>query len=486
MLTYFISYSDIENRFIKLRFSITQINQDILYLQLPSWRPGRYELQNFAKNIRKFRIFDDQGKNVHYTKTTKDRWEIYTKGVNEINIEYEYFANQPDAGGSFICNEYLYINPVNCMMYIEGRMDEQYTLHFSLPNDYRIASQLTQQAKHTLIAPGFDYLVDSPLIASPTLDLHTVSDIFNSESFVINIWFQGKHPFGVERLKNDTLTYAKFQIEKMGEMPSKEFHFLYLMHEQPFRHGVEHLNSTVIAMGQLEDQTVEEYYNDLLAISSHEFFHLWNIKRMRPAEMWPYDFTKENYSTLGYVYEGITTYLGDLFLLHSGVWNEEQYLHSLSSDLLRHMKNEGRYNYSLAESSWDTWLDGYVPGVKGRKISIYIEGLIAAWCADVLLLEHTNGKHRLYDVMRELYNQSYKKQKGYTPDDYKHILEQLSGSSFNTYFDELIFGKGHFDGWVEKVTSKLGVQFVFNSLLNNLTVIKQDVKSELNKKWIDN
>jgi|LakMenEpi03Aug12_release.lakeMendotaPanAssembly.Ray.scaffolds.fasta_scaffold67093_3 predicted metalloprotease with PDZ domain len=486
MLTYFISYSDIESRFIQLRFSITQIHQDTLYLQLPSWRPGRYELQNFAKNIRKFRIVDDQGKNIRYTKTTKDRWEIYTKGVNEINIEYEYFANQPDAGGSFICNEYLYINPVNCMMYVEGRMDEQYTLHFSLPNDYRIASQLTLISNHTLSAPGFDYLADSPLIASSSLELHSISGTFNAEPFTINLCFQGKHPFDVERLKNDTLTYVKFQIETMGDMPAKEFHFIYLMHEQPFRHGVEHLNSTVIAMGQFENQTTEEYYNDLLAISSHEFFHLWNIKRIRPVEMWPYDFTKENYSTLGYVYEGITTYLGDLFLLHSGVWSEEQYLHSLSGDMLRHFNNEGRHNYSLAESSWDTWLDGYVPGVKGRKISIYIEGLIAAWCADVILIEETKGKFRLYDVMKEMYRQFYKHQKGYSAEDYKHILELFSGTSFNTYFDELILGKGHFDRWVEKITSKLGVQFVSNTLLNTLIIINKDIKSELNRKWIDN
>jgi predicted metalloprotease with PDZ domain len=484
MLTYHISFEDNENRFIRLCFKISQIHQDILYLQLPSWRPGRYELQNFAKNIRKFNVLDSNRNVVHYVKTSKDRWEIDTKGISEITIEYEYFANQPDAGGSYTCNDYVYINPVNCMMYVEGRMDEQYTLYFSLPENYRIASQLTQVSKHTLSAPGFDYLADSPLIASPSLELHAISGTFNSEPFTINLWFQGKHPFDVERLKNDTLTYAQYQIEKMGEMPSKVYHFLYLMHEQPFRHGVEHLDSTVIAMGQLEDQTVEEYYNDLLAISSHEFFHLWNIKRMRPAEMWPYDFTKENYSTLGYVYEGITTYLGDLFLLHSGVWSEEQYLHSLSGDLLRHVKNEGRFNYSLAESSWDTWLDGYVPGVKGRKISIYIEGLIAAWCADILLLEHSKGKNRLYDAMRELYNLSYKRHKGYTAEDYKQILEEMSNISFHAYFEELIYGRGYFEQWLNGITTKLDLNIMHMEMFNTLKIIKQSIKHKLIQDWL--
>jgi predicted metalloprotease with PDZ domain len=451
-------------------------------LQLPAWRPGRYELQNFAKNIRCFNITDGDGNAVKYQKLTKDRWEIYTKGLSTILVSYEYFANQPDAGGSYLCSDFLYINPVNCMMYVEGRMDETYTLTFDLPENYELATQLHIIGKHQCTAPDFDYLADSPLIASPSLQCVSFTDDYKGKPYTVKLWFQGKHTLNLERLITDTKSYTAFQVAVMGEMPCETFHFLYLMLEKPFRHGVEHLNSTVIALGKLEDQTDEEFYNDLLAISSHELFHLWNIKRIRPAEMWPYDFTKENYSIQGYVYEGITTYLGDLFLLHSGVWNQEQYLSSLQSDLLRHFTNDGRFNYSLAESSWDTWLDGYVQGVPGRKISIYIEGLIAAWVADVYIIRNTNGKHRLYDVMRDLYKEFYLQNKGYTSTDYFEVLAKYVGAEISAYVDELIFGKGKFEHWLNRICVELGLVISFDEERKNLIIKQVDCLTNIQQK----
>lgn len=472
MMHYQISYTNADERFIQLTLTIERIQQNEIFIQLPSWRPGRYELQNFAKNIRKFQIVDVQGRQVAYTKTTKDRWKVQTEGVQSIIVSYEYFANQCDAGGSYLCNQFLYINPVNCMMYVEGRMDEEYTLTFNLPDHYMIATQMKLMDKHTCIAPHFDYLADSPLIAGNNLEHHIIESDYLGNAYHIHIWFQGKHPFDVERLLADTKTYTAFQISKMEEMPCENYHFIYLMLDSPFRHGVEHLDSTVIALGQLSDQTNEEFYHDLLAISSHEFFHLWNIKRIRPLEMLPYDFTRENYSTQGYVYEGVTTYLGDLFLYHSQVWSWEQYASSLTSDLQRHYSNTGRMHYSLAESSWDTWLDGYVPGIPGRKISIYIEGLIAAWAADVLIQQSSNH-HTLYDVMHALYHEYYKKGKGYTVNDYRELLERYSGVSFDYYFQEIIVGRGYFQKWIDFIVSHSELVIVYDSNNKALTLNKK-------------
>lgn len=458
---YHISYTQPESKFITLRYTITHIHDDSIFLQLPAWRPGRYELQNFAKNVRSFFITDSNGKQVPYKKRTKDRWEVNTRGVSSIVVHYEYYANQPDAGGSYVCNEFLYINPVNCMMYVEGRIHEPYVIEMDLPEEYNVATQLHEQKKHCFTAPDFDYLADSPLIASATVQSAAFTDTYNGKEYTIYLWFQGTHEVDVECLKRDTKQYTSYQIKCMGDMPCDSYHFLYLMLDTPFRHGVEHLNSTVIALGKYPDQTEEEFYNDLLAISSHEFFHLWNIKRLRPEEMWPYDYTQENYSELGFVYEGVTTYLGDLFLVQSGVWSAEQYISSLRSDLLRHFTNEGRFRYSLAESSWDTWLDGYVPGVPGRKISIYIEGLIAAWVADVVLFTSTAGKKRLCDAMKQLYHNTYICGKGYSASDYMSTLEEMSSTSFETYTAELIHGRGQFDSWLNNLCEHLGLEIIY-------------------------
>jgi predicted metalloprotease with PDZ domain len=474
---YRVSVADTANHFIQLQYTISNIHQDYIEVQLPAWRPGRYELQNFAKNVRLFGVNDENGHAVSYRKLTKDRWLINTQGVDEVVISYQYYANQPDAGACYVDESYLYINPVHCFMYVDGRMNEEYTIDFDLPADYSIACQMQQKNKHTLVAPNFDYLVDSPLFASNHLQHHT----FNVKETEMHIWFQGAHPFNVERLIDDTTTYALKQIDVFGELPCKAYHFLYLMHQTPARHGVEHLDSTVISMGQLPDQTVEEYYHDLLAISSHELFHLWNIKRIRPEDMHPYDFTKENYSTLGYVYEGVTTYYGDLMLMQSGVWSWEQYANSFNGDLKRHTDNIGRFNYSVAESSWDTWLDGYVPGVLGRKTSIYIEGMIAAVIADISIIKHSDAKYSLHDVMHDLYVECYKKGNGYNQNIYKQLLEKYSGISFDNYFETIIWGKGQMQTALEVALKSVGCE-LRKDAIGNFILYKLDNTNPLQQK----
>lgn len=474
---YQVSIADTQNHFIELCYSIPNIHQDFIEVQLPAWRPGRYELQNFAKNVRYLTVTDENGQHIAFKKINKDRWHIHTKGIKQVFITYQYYANQPDAGACFVDKHYLYINPVHCFMYTEGRLDEPYTIDFTLPDDYEIACQMKQTKKHQLYAPNFDYLADSPLFASNQLAHHT----FTVSNTLMHIWFQGKHHFDVYRLIEDTITYTQKQIEVFGDLPCAEYHFLYLIHDKPARHGVEHLDSTVIAMGQLEGQTTEEFYNDLLAISSHELFHLWNIKRIRPTDMLPYDFTKENYSTLGYVYEGVTTYYGDLMLLQSGVWSWEQYAQSFNSDLKRHIDNTGRFNYSVAESSWDTWLDGYVSGVLGRKVSIYIEGMMAALIADLRIIKYSDGKSGLHQVMYDMYQLEAKKGKGYTEDSYKALLEKYAGCSFEPYFEQLIWGKGNLLSALEEALEWVGCQL--NKDLNGEYIIsKQTAISELQKK----
>lgn len=475
---YKVSISNPTEHFIQLTFTIDSIHQDYIHIQLPAWRPGRYELQNYAKNIRCFEITDDKKNQIAFKKITKDCWEVETKNINKIFISYEYYANQYDAGASYIDESQLYINPINCMMYVVGREDENYEIELAIPDEYKIACQL-QVTEKTIHAKNFDELADSPFIASASLQHSSIK----IQHTTIHFWFQGNHQLDIERLKNDTKLYTQKQIELFGDLPCSDYHFLYHILDKPFRHGVEHADSTVIAMGKSIEQNEEDFYNDLLAISSHELFHLWNIKRIRPVDMFPYDFTKENYSTLGYVYEGITTYYGDLILLRSGVWSWEKYCKSFSSDLKRHVENPGRFNYSVAESSFDTWLDGYVPGVIGRKTSIYMEGMLAAFIADIMIIKYSDKKYSLDNVMRDLYAHFYKHGKGYTESDYKSLLEKYSGIPFDNYFKEIIWGKGNFEKYLKDVVDCLGCEIDFTEPLlnrnNNYTI----TQNELFKCW---
>ncbi|HCP92783.1 MAG TPA: peptidase M61 [Bacteroidetes bacterium] len=481
---YNISILDTSNHFIKLAWTIENIHQDLLHIQIPAWRPGRYELQNFAKNVRNFNICDDQGNNVLFRKVVKDRWEVETHNIHKLVVIYEYYANQLDAGASFVSEEFLYINPVNCFMYVEGREDEEYTVDFNLPDDYMIACQLPV-SRNSIKAKNFDLLADSPLIASNTLQHYTfkaASNIQGSASSIIHFWFQGMPYHDMPKMIEETKKYCNEQVAVFGDLPCKEYHFLYHVLSTSFRHGVEHLDSTVIAMGPAEDWNNSEFYDSFMAISSHELFHLWNIKRIRPTDMLPYDFTKENYSTLGYVYEGITTYYGDVMLLRSGVWSWEQYTDSFKGDMQKHLSNPGRFNYSVAESSFDTWLDGYVPGVLGRKVSIYTEGMLAAFIADVLIIHHSNGQYSLDSVMFDLYHNFYKHDKGYSEADYKLLLEKYSSLNFDAYFADLIWGRGKYENWLVKAANLIGCTIHFESgeLTKNESITEQQ-RTNFNK-----
>ncbi len=461
-MKYTLSINKASEHFIILD-TIIHSNQSQIALQLPAWRPGRYELGNFAKNIRCFSAFAANGAPLKVRKKTKDLWLIDNIGSNDqIKVSYEYYANQLDAGACYIDEKQVYVNPVHCFMYQVDKMDVAFEVKLNIPNNYTIACQLAQK-NQTLLAANFDQLADSPFIASADLQHHSFD--FN-ESSTIHFWFQGKHELDIAQLEADTLKYTQTQVAVFEEMPCKDYHFLYQMLPTGFRHGVEHADSTVIAMGKGDSSLLLEFYNDLLAISSHELFHLWNIKRIRPASMWPYDFTKENYSGLGYVYEGVTTYYGDLMLWRSGVWTWEQYADSWNGDFLRHISNEGIKNYSVAESSFDTWLDGYVPGVPARKTSIYIEGMLAAMIADLSIIKASKGKYSLDNVLHDLYHLFYKQNKGYTEVDYRNLLEKYSGESFEQYFEKIIWGRNNI------ITELQNILPYFGCSINDYKLIK--------------
>jgi predicted metalloprotease with PDZ domain len=475
-MNYTIHIANATDHFVGLTAQIETLGAPLLQLQLPAWRPGRYELSNFAKNIRKLNITDSKGAPLEFNKISKDCWEVNCLNQTEIVLRYEYYANQPDAGACFVSEHLLYVNPVHCFMYVVGREAESFSVQLDVPMHWQIACQLPAK-NHKLQAQNFDQLADSPFFASPNLVHH--SFLLNQTTF--HFWFEGGVVADMALLAEQTRKYALVQTEIFGELPLVHYHFLYLLLPNTYRHGVEHADSTVIAMGPAAAINEPAFYNDFLAISSHELFHLWNIKRMRPAEMLPYDFTKENYSRLGYIYEGITTYYGDLTLLRSGVWDFETYAKSLAGDLERHYNNLGRFNYSLTASSFDTWLDGYVAGVKGRKVSIYIEGLIAAWVADIAILVRTNGASRLDDVLRRMYQDSYQLGLGYSQEIYKNLLESVSGVNFDSYFEEIIEGAGHWEKYIQKTLEHIGLELIIREKEDGILSCEIKKKQEINE-----
>ncbi|MBI3235748.1 MAG: M61 family peptidase, partial [Bacteroidetes bacterium] len=296
MNRYTVFYEYPQRHYVKLMFE-AKVTDKITELCLPVWRPGRYELQNYAKNIKDFEVYDENGNALTFKKVSKSVWHVYTIGAEFIRVTYYYYAHILDAGASFFNHSQLYINPCNCMLYISGREDDLCELRMDIPDDYEVAISLPYFEKKVYSAKDFHLLADSPFIISKDIKKSS----FEFQQSQIDLWFQGDFEYDEKQMIEDVKKYTAYQTNIFGELPSRHYHYLYQMMPIKFHHGVEHMNNTVIALGPDKNFDRVEFYNEFLGISSHEFFHLWNVKRIRPEEMWPYNYKQENYSKLGWI-----------------------------------------------------------------------------------------------------------------------------------------------------------------------------------------
>jgi len=454
MITYTLSTELPHRQYIQFKATFTHDGSDSLTIQLPAWRPGRYELANFAKNIRKFVPTDLDGNQLSFKKTTKDQWNISAKNLSEVHVNYEFYAAELNAGSTFFNERILYVNPVNCFMYrIGSEENESISVHLNVRSDYILASPLADAEKKSFNAKNVHELMDSPFMTSADLEHHA----FEESGCQFHLWINGTHQLDLAQVEADFRPFCKAQIEDFKSIPVDEYLFLFHFLEQNAYHGVEHEKCTVISLGPSKKLLERNFYEELLGVSSHELYHTWNVKAMRPADMLPYDYTQENYSELGYVYEGVTTYMGDWYLFTTGVYSFEQYSRHIGSYFLRHFHNAGRLNYSVSESSFDTWLDGYVAGAPGRKTSIYTEGCLIAFICDLKIIKATDGEKSLVTVMTQLWQSFGEKGKGYTEADYIHALESVSGESFSDILQNLIHGTADFTPYLNEALHTAGM-----------------------------
>ncbi|RYG46928.1 MAG: M61 family peptidase, partial [Chitinophagaceae bacterium] len=458
MLHYTISCPNPANQLLKIELLIENIETETLELQLAAWRPGRYELQNFAQNIHSISIKGFYEKKVAFEKITKDCWKVQVPPSRTLQITYYYYAHQMDAGGTWVDDKQLYVNPVTCFFAIVGRENEPCEVKLQIESSWQIATGMEVVNQNTLRAPNYDALADSPFIASGSLQHQT----YTCRGYNFHIWIQGECAPDWTKIIHDFERFTDIQIELFGDFPVPDYHYIYQILPYRHYHGVEHSNSTVCTLGPAENLMEPELYKEFLGVSSHELFHTWNIKKIRPVEMMPYDFTGENYFRTGYVAEGVTTYYGDVLLGRSGVFTEKQYLNELHNLFKRYFDNHGRHNQSVADASYDTWLDGYKPGIPNRKVSIYVNGAMAALILDLEIRHKTSGTKSLDDVMRMLWERFGKTGIGYSDQDYRNIAEEVYGDSLETYFRELIDGKIPHEFYLQKLLPHFGLELKIN------------------------
>ena len=387
-------------------------------------------------------------------KKTNGLWK--PAGVDRIKVNYNYYAFKMDAGSCWLDENQLYLNFINCLIFDPNRMEEKCVVNLGIPDDYVIACGLDKTDVKQLSATSFYHLVECPLIASNQLQ-HFVYELDETK---YHLWIMGQCDLNREKVEADFTAFTREQTLIMGRFPSTDYHYLCQILPYKVYHGVEHYNSTVIAMGPGEAMNEAWFYQNFLGVCSHELFHTWNVIRIKPGEFIPYDFTRENYFETGFVAEGFTTYYGDLFLVRSGVFDKNWYFGELKKLLNRHLHNFGRFNLSLTESSFDLWVDGYKKGIPDRKVSIYTKGALVALLLDLKIRQSTQNVNSLDQLMQRLWEKFGDTKLGYSTAHIIDIASQLAGTPLQDFFADLVEGTTPIEPYLTELLAFVGCELI--------------------------
>ena len=434
-ITYTVALNDIASQQFHVTTEIKNINQPKLELSLPTWTPGWYVVENYGKNLLRFTVTDGGGKRLQPRMTKKQIWSIDTKGISQIRVDYDYRATVLGLNQAKIATDFAFFTGIELFLEPLGHRTNPSTVKFQIPQRWKLMSALKDTSDPmTFIASDYDVLVDAPALMG-NFDVTEFSVEGKPHYFAA----APAGVFNAEKSKKFTELLGKTisaQSAIFGGLPYEKYvAFYFFMPAQSNASGaLEHLNSYVAFAPGGERSTPE----GILGTGSHEFFHLWNVKRIRPAEMWPYDYTRENETPLLWVSEGFTNYYGIVGTYRGGVTSKEQFLSAAANAAAGIENTEARKYISPADSSVSTWMGYDTPVAFG--ISYYTQGQNLACLLDLSIRNDTNGTASLDDVFRALYNDHYKKGRGFTTDDMIGIINRITKKDYRDFFNRYVFG----------------------------------------------
>jgi predicted metalloprotease with PDZ domain len=400
--------------------------RDTLDLCLPVWRPGRYAVLDQSGAVRQLRARDGNGKELAVHKTDKATWRIESGASDEVIVDYRLYANNLGDRTRHVDDTHAFISPAAVLMYCPDLRAEPLRVHLDIPPSWKVATGLDADTgdERTLLAPNYDVLVDSPIEAG--LQDRATFDV-DGVPHEIAVWWGGKpsldapparpRRFDLDRWSADFARIVRAQRDLFGELPYKRY--VFLLHVSPSASGgTEHLNSTVLQSSPERLQTEDGYLN-FLTLVSHEMFHTWNVKQLRPAGLKPYDYQRENYTDLLWVCEGTTTYYEYLILARAGLHKPDRILKSLGDSIDSIRRRPGALVQSPEEASFDSWVQSgrASPDSANSTVSIYESGAIASFALDLSVRGATGGAASLDTVLRDLYDRFPLSGPGYTRAD---------------------------------------------------------------------
>ncbi|MFK7922925.1 MAG: M61 family metallopeptidase [Bacteroidia bacterium] len=409
--------------------------------QVATWRPGRYILQDYAAAVSHFEARRPNSGPLRWEKTTPSTWRVYGEG-GKITISYRYFANNQDAGSSYYGDGEVYFNPINCFMYVPQRMDGEVKLWVpELPVDWKSATALySGEVPGEFLAETWHDFADSPTVFASNIKQLD----FSVDGVKFMLHFHGDYQGDAETdklLLSSTEQIVREQGAVFGGFPFKDYHFIYRLLDRDIFHAVEHNRSSSYALPARVTADPQQIIGGVVnSITSHEFWHAWNVKRIRPAALYPYDYSQPQYTHLHWFTEGVTDYYTHLSLVRAGLQNEEYLWQQLGRTVQSLENGYSAEVVSPAASSFNSWLASSDYAHPDHRISYYSQGRYLGMLMDLKLRGDSNGSLSMDDVFAYLYKEYYQKGQGVPEDGIQKTLEKLSGNSWQQFFDLYVFG----------------------------------------------
>ena len=409
-------------------------------IKMPVWTPGSYLIREYARHVQDFAVKNSSGNALDWQKINKNSWQIETKSAKEIVVSYKVYANELTVRTNELNADHAFFNNAALLMFPKGELSVPSTIKVMPFGDWKVATGLpkVEGQTNTFRAENFDVLYDSPFEVGNFTEVP-----FTVEGVPHRYVFEGDGNYNADKIAKDTAKIIEQSKAIFGDLPYKDYLFIVNLRGGG---GLEHLNSTALQWQKFGFKP-EARYKSFLNLVAHEYFHLWNVKRIRPDVLGPFDYENENYTKMLWVAEGGTAYYEGVLLRRADLISDQEMLDSKAKLIEQLQARPGRFETSLESASFDAWIKYYRQDENSvnNQISYYDKGEVVNFLLDIEIRSASGGAKSLDDVMRFLYDEFSKKNKNYTPADYQKISETMAGKSLDDFFKKYVRGTADID-----------------------------------------
>lgn len=442
-IKYNLSMPKPQNHYFHVEMELDGFKEKELKVKMPIWAPGSYLAREFAKNVNLVKAFDESGKEISVQKIDKNTWSIKKGKTKSITVKYEVYAFELTVRTSFLDQTHGFVSGSGVFMYVQGHKDEAgeiAVMPFKTFNKITTALKMVKEgmpadAPNTYAFDNYDHLVDCPIEIGNQVEFE-----FEGGGTKHHVAIYGEGNYDIELLQIDMAKIVGAATNVFGQNPNKEYTFI-IHNVVNGQGGLEHTNSTVLSVNRWTYSGSD--YVGFLSLVAHEYFHLWNVKRIRPIELGPFDYDTENYTSLLWVMEGFTSYYDELLLLRAGYYTKEQYLAKLFNTVNYVEGSTGTRVQPVAHASFDAWIKAYRPNENSHNttMSYYSKGTVLAALIDAMIMEGSNGEKCLDHFMQRLYDAYYvRKGRGFSESEFKTELEAFTDRDLDQFYEDYVDG----------------------------------------------